>query len=70
MVDGRAALQKMLTGGVVAGERVRDAERARLVVAAFDGLQVQWALGQWHPGRVAIGVEGSYEALQPLIVRH
>jgi hypothetical protein len=32
--------------------------------------QVQWALGQWHPGRVAIGVEGSYEALQPLIAQY
>jgi hypothetical protein len=32
--------------------------------------QVQWALGQWHPGRVAIGVEGSFEALQPLIARY
>jgi hypothetical protein len=32
--------------------------------------QVQWALGQWHPGRVAIGVEGSYEALQPLISQY
>ncbi len=32
--------------------------------------QVQWALGQWHPGRVAIGVEGSYEALQPLIEQY
>lgn len=29
--------------------------------------QVQWALGQWHPGRVSIGVEGSYAALKPLI---
>jgi len=29
--------------------------------------QVQWALGRWHPGLVAVGVEGSYEALQPLI---
>ena len=32
--------------------------------------QVQWALGQWHPGRVAIGVEGSYEAVQPLIAQY
>jgi hypothetical protein len=32
--------------------------------------QVQWALGQWHPGLVAIGVEGSYEALQPLIAQY
>jgi hypothetical protein len=32
--------------------------------------QVQWALGQWHPGRVAIGVEGSYEALRPLIAQY
>jgi hypothetical protein len=32
--------------------------------------QVQWALGQWHPGRVAIGVEGSYEAIQPLIAQY
>jgi hypothetical protein len=32
--------------------------------------QVQWALGRWHPGRVAIGVEGSYEALQPLIEQY
>jgi hypothetical protein len=32
--------------------------------------QVQWALGQWHPGRVAIGVEGSYQALQPLIAQY
>ncbi len=32
--------------------------------------QVQWALGQWHPGRVAIGVEGSDEALQPLIAQY
>ena len=31
---------------------------------------VQWALGQWHPGLVAIGVEGSYEALQPLIAQY
>ena len=29
--------------------------------------QVQWALGQWHPGRIALGVQGSYAALQPLI---
>jgi hypothetical protein len=32
--------------------------------------QVQWALGQLHPGRVAIGVEGSYEAAQPLIAQY
>jgi hypothetical protein len=32
--------------------------------------QVQWALGQWHPGLVAIGVEGSFEALQPLIAQY
>jgi hypothetical protein len=32
--------------------------------------QVQWALGQWHPGLVAVGVEGSYEALQPLITHY
>jgi len=32
--------------------------------------QVQWALGRWHPGLVAIGVEGSYEALQPLIAQY
>jgi hypothetical protein len=32
--------------------------------------QVQWALGQWHPGLVAIGVEGSYEALRPLIAEY
>lgn len=32
--------------------------------------QVEWALGQWHPGLVVIGVEGSYEALQPLIAQY
>ena len=32
--------------------------------------QVQWALGQYHPGRLAIGVEGSYEAVQPLIAQY
>jgi hypothetical protein len=32
--------------------------------------QVQWALGQWHPGLVAVGVEGSCEALQPLIAQY
>jgi hypothetical protein len=32
--------------------------------------QVQWALGQWHPGLVAIGVEGSREALGPLIAQY
>ena len=32
--------------------------------------QVQWALGQWHPGRIALGVQGSYAALQPLIAEY
>jgi hypothetical protein len=32
--------------------------------------QEQWALGHWHPGLVAIGVEGSYEALRPLIAEY
>jgi len=32
--------------------------------------QVQWMLGRWHPGFAAVGVEGSYEALRPLIVRY
>ncbi len=29
--------------------------------------QVAWALGQWHQGKIAIGVQGSYEAVKPLI---
>jgi hypothetical protein len=32
--------------------------------------QVQWALGELHPGRVDIGVEGSAEALRPLIAQY
>ena len=32
--------------------------------------QVQWALGHLHPDRVAIGVEGTYEAVQPLIEQY
>ncbi|HTJ09498.1 MAG TPA: hypothetical protein VL393_07400 [Candidatus Binataceae bacterium] len=32
--------------------------------------QVQWALGHLHPDRVAIGVEGTYEAVQPLITQY
>ena len=32
--------------------------------------QVEWALGQWHPGRVALGVQGSYAALKPLIAEY
>lgn len=32
--------------------------------------QVQWALGHLHPDRVAIGVEGTYEAVQPLIAQY
>jgi hypothetical protein len=32
--------------------------------------QVQWTLGRWHPGLVAVGVEGSYETLRPLIAQY
>ena len=32
--------------------------------------QVEWVLGQWHPGRIALGVQGSYAALKPLIAEY
>ncbi len=76
------AAEAYLSGG---GElRTLDARKHQLLSTApqwFGGpgfpslnpnkmFQVQWALGQWHPGLVAIGVEGSYAALQPLIAQY
>jgi hypothetical protein len=74
----KAAHQYLAGGGTLDGLATQKAQVLKHVPDWFGGpafpalspnriFQVEWALGQWHRGRVALGVQGSYAALQPLI---
>src|SRR5581483_1729108 len=78
----RAAHEYLAAGGDLDGLQSQPERALRLEPVdwfggpAFPALspnrafQVAWALGQWHKGRIAVGVQGAYEAVKPLIDRY